>query len=236
MLKYVLFDMDGTLLPMDLQRFIEAYFHSLSKYLAPHGYKRDSLVSAMWKGTTAMTLNDGARTNAEAFWQEMEAAFGKKARDDQALMDAYYTTAFDEVKLSCGFDPAVAPALKALKSLGVELVLASNPLFPEAGQRERLKWTGADPADFVMFTSYERMHYSKPNPLYYAEILDLLHASPDECLMAGNDVDEDMSAANLGIDVFLLPACLINRHSADISKYPQGGFPALVDYVKQKLR
>lgn len=236
MLKYVFFDMDGTLLPMKLEEFVAAYFSSLSKYLAPHGYKKEQLVSAMWQGTVAMTLNDGSRTNDEAFWQVMQGVFGDKAREDECIMNEYYLSAFDEVRAACGFDPTVAPTVKALKNMGLRLILASNPFFPEIGQKARLKWTGADPADFDLFTSYELMHFSKPNPRYYEEILSILGAKPDECLMVGNDVGEDMVASTLGIDVFLLPACLINKNGEDISRYPNGDFGDLIEYVKNKLR
>lgn len=235
MLKYVFFDMDGTLLPMDLQQFIAAYFSSLSKYLLPYGYKKSELVEAMWQGTLAMTNNDGKRSNCDVFWDKMRSVLGKDARADEDIMNKYYVTSFDEVRAVCGFDPLVAPTVKALKDLGLKLVLASNPFFPEIGQRARLKWTGADPEDFSLFTSYELMHFSKPNPRYYEEILSILGASPDECLMAGNDVAEDMVARTLGIDVFLLPACLINRSGEDISRYPHGDFGDLLDYVKSKL-
>ena len=43
-LKAVLFDLDGTLLPMDLGKFLEAYFALLSKRLVPHGYDPIKLV------------------------------------------------------------------------------------------------------------------------------------------------------------------------------------------------
>ncbi len=37
-LKAVLFDLDGTLLPMDQDIFVKTYFKGLAKALAPHGY------------------------------------------------------------------------------------------------------------------------------------------------------------------------------------------------------
>ena len=46
--------------------------------------------------------------------------------------------------------------------------------------------------------------------------------------MVGNDVGEDMVAENLGMQVFLLTDCLINKKSADLSRYPHGGFPELL--------
>ena len=67
-LKAVLFDLDGTLLPMDLGKFLEAYFALLSKRLVPHGYDPIKLIKAIWSCTGAMMTNDGSVTNEQAFW------------------------------------------------------------------------------------------------------------------------------------------------------------------------
>ena len=115
--------------------------------------------------------------------------------------------------------------IKGLKSAGYKLVVATNPLFPLFVQRERISWTGADPDDFDWITSYENSHYSKPNPAYYREILEQIGSLPDNSLMVGNDVREDMeAAASVGIRGFLMTEYLINREDKDISGYPQGGF------------
>ena len=58
-----------------------------------------------------------------------------------------------------------------------------------------------------------------------------LDVDPTECLMVGNDVTEDMVARQLGMQVFLLTDCLINKNEEDISAYPHGGFPELLDYI-----
>ena len=50
-------------------------------------------------------------------------------------------------------------------------------------------------------------------------------------MMVGNDVDEDMVAEKLGMKVFLLTDCLINKHEEDIEKYPHGDFDALLAYL-----
>ena len=47
-LTTVLFDLDGTLLPMDQEAFTTGYFKLLAKKLAPHGYEPKSLVDAIW--------------------------------------------------------------------------------------------------------------------------------------------------------------------------------------------
>ena len=50
--------------------------------------------------------------------------------------------------------------------------------------------------------------------------------------MVGNDVVEDMIARKLGMEVFLLTDCMINKTGADISVYPHGGFDTLLGYLE----
>ena len=54
MLKAILFDMDGTLLPMDAEAFTKAYMGSLAKKFAPHGYAPEEMIVAVWRGVAAM--------------------------------------------------------------------------------------------------------------------------------------------------------------------------------------
>lgn len=56
---------------------------------------------------------------------------------------------------------------------------------------------------------------------------------PKECLMVGNDVGDDMSAALCGMNVFLLTDNIINSKNEDISVYPSGNFEDLFNYIKK---
>ena len=49
--------------------------------------------------------------------------------------------------------------------------------------------------------------------------------------MVGNDVTEDMVAETLGMEVFLLTDCLLNKENKDLTAYPQGSFDALAAYI-----
>ena len=69
MITTVLFDLDGTLLPMELDQFLESYFELLCRKLAGHGYDPEAVTNGMWEGVNAMIANDGSRTNEEAFWE-----------------------------------------------------------------------------------------------------------------------------------------------------------------------
>ena len=72
MYKNYLFDLDGTLLPMDMEKFVKLYFSSLCKRCIPViKIEPDALIKAMWAGTDAMTKNDNSRTNREVFWERV---------------------------------------------------------------------------------------------------------------------------------------------------------------------
>ena len=50
MIDTVFFDLDGTLLPMDQEEFVNTYMGLLAKKMAPQGYDPKHLVAAMWAG------------------------------------------------------------------------------------------------------------------------------------------------------------------------------------------
>lgn len=234
MIKNILFDLDGTLLPMDMEKFTQGYFKRLVMKAAPHGYEPEKLMKSVWAGTAAMVKNNGAITNEEAFWNKFSEIYGKeKAGADKPMFDEYYRKEFSGVREDCGFDPDAVETVKTLKEKGFALVLATNPIFPAAATESRVEWAGLDKNDFLLYTTYENSHYCKPNPKYYEEILERLHMNAEECLMVGNDVNEDMVAETLGMKVFLLTDCLLNKDNKDISAYPHGGFPELLSFVEE---
>ena len=230
-IKVVLFDLDGTLLPMDLDIFVKDYFGRIAAKLAPQGYDPKKLVDTIWRGTGAMVQNDGSCTNEEAFWKFAVTVFGERILQDKHFFDSFYETEFDKIKAVCGYHPAAAEIVHGLKEKGYRVVLATNPIFPARATQWRIQWTGLRPEDFEIYTTYENSRYCKPNLDYYRDILAQLGVKPEECLMVGNDVGEDMIARQLGMKVFLLTDCLINKNNEDISRYPNGSFETLRKFV-----
>ena len=226
----VLFDLDGTLLPMDQEAFVKAYLGRLAAFLAPHGYEPKAIVDSIWAGTGAMVKNDGRATNESVFWNKFCTIFGEDARKDEPLFQRFYETVFPEVQSACGFHPDAAKAIAAIRAKGLRVTLATNPIFPAIATRERIRWAGLTPEDFEFFTSYENSRYCKPNLSYYQDVLNQLGVCAEECLMVGNDVGEDMITAKLGMKTFLLTHSLIDR-CLDYSAYPQGDFNDLLNYI-----
>lgn len=235
MFRAVLFDLDGTLLPMDQDAFTKEYFKRLAAKLQPYGYEPKELIDAIWAGTAAMVKNDGSCTNEEAFWRCFSGIFGEKALEDRPVFEDYYRVEFQEICGICGRNPQAGQMVRWLKSRGMRLVLATNPIFPSVATESRIRWAGLAPEQFEWYTAYENIGFCKPNPAYYREILKKISCRPCECLMIGNDAEEDLAAQEVGISVFLLTDCLLNRRDRDISQIPQGNFDALRHYMECEM-
>ena len=231
-IQMILFDLDGTLLPMDQTAFMKDYFGRLARKLAPRGYAAKELIDAIWAGTADMVKNDGSVLNETRFWNRFSAIFGERVKEDIPLFDEFYREEFDKVQASCGYDPRAAEAVRAIKDMGFRVALATNPLVPSLATETRVRWTGLDVSEFELYTTYENTGYCKPNPAYYLDVCHRLGVEAKDCVMVGNDVSEDMIAETLGMKVFLLTDCLINKHEKDISCYPRGSFDELMAWIR----
>lgn len=231
MLNTILFDLDGTLAPFMQDDFIRAYFGALVKRLAPMGYEKDALIAALWKGTAAMTRNDGRCLNQELFWNVFAQELGDEIRSSERILEEFYTREFDDVRSVLLSQVDRKPLVDMLRSKGYCVVLATNPLFPAIAIETRLRWIGLSPKDFDYVTTYENIGYSKPNPDYYRAILDQIGKEPEECLMLGNNPVDDMAALKAGIPAYLVTDCIENPDDLPIEEYRHGSFQDAEEFL-----
>ena len=234
MITTILFDLDGTLLPMDEDNFLKLYIGGLVKTMLPFGYDANKLVTTLWQGTDAMRQNDGTKTNEQVFWDFYTQVFGKQSRNDEKYFTEFYYDGYAIAKKACGFNEKIPPLIAKLQQRGLKLFIATNPFFPQIATSQRISWAGLNPND-IAFTAYENSRYSKPNLAYYQDILQKLNVKPDECIMVGNDVEEDMIASKLGIKVFLLTDCLINKRNLPWEHFPHGDVHDLELFLQDNI-
>lgn len=228
----ILFDLDGTLLPMDMDAFMHAYFSELCKKCAPAGYEPRRLVDAVLAGLDAMQTNDGEATNEERFMAAASKIVGDRISQDKPLFRDFYLNEFSRVKGAVEPTPLASKCIKALKKKGYQLVLATNAVFPKEATLARIEWAGLNKNDFILITTYEDFHYAKPNLGYYEQILDRIGRNATDCMMVGNDVREDMCVRELGMDTFLVTDCLINKDKVDISQFKHGSLAEFYEYIQ----
>jgi HAD superfamily hydrolase (TIGR01549 family) len=231
--KTILFDLDGTLLPVDTDRFIEKYLKAVARHVA-HLVAPDRFVTHLMDATMQMIRStDLSKTNAEVFAAHFYPAVGMAEADLLPLFDQFYSEEFPKLQAHLSGLPGIArEVVQTAVDQGYEIVVATNPLFPMPAIRERLRWIEVHDFDWKLITAYEEMHAAKPNPAYYAEILERIGRRPEECLMVGNDLDEDGAAAKVGIPTFFITDRLINRAGRPL---PEGRYGTLAEFKERLL-
>lgn len=232
MYKNYLFDLDGTLLPMDMEKFTKLYFGALCKRFVPVlGIDADTLVKAIWKGTGAMTKNDNTRLNKDVFWETASAVAGMNLFEYCDQFDDFYTKEFIAAKEATQFTPYAKKSIDYIKQNGGRLIAATNPIFPQVATYRRLEWAGVSPEDFEFITVYDNSGSCKPNLKYFESICEKCNIKPEESIMIGNDVDEDMCSAQLGFDTYLITDTIVNRENKDYSNYKNGTFEEFYKFL-----
>ena len=233
-IKHILFDLDGTLLPMDQDEFVKFYMPLLAKSYIETGVQVDpkEFIGAVWKGYEAMVKNDGSRTNREAFWSYTEALIPISPEESEKLALRFYDGDFNQAARATSPSPFSDQIVKAAKKRGLHAYLATNPVFPRCATMNRIRWAGMDAEDFELITTYEDQCYCKPNVEYFRTILDDLKLDPAECLMVGNDVEEDLVIRELGVKTYLVTDTMENKKDIPIHTEYMGSLEELLEFIR----
>lgn len=231
MINTILFDLDGTLLPMNLDAFMNLYFGSLAKHFTDK-HDLHSFIDLILKATKTMIANTEHRTNEEVFMEALRLSVDEQLDEYQSRFGRFYETDFDAVRQSVARNEDILLAVKVLKEKGYQLVIATNPMFPRLAIQKRIGWAGLDIEDFSYVTSFEDNHYCKPQPKFYQEVLSEIGKTASECLMVGNDTYEDLIAGKLNILTYLIEDHAIVREHALEPTY-QGTYKDFLKFVHE---
>ncbi|MGB7594004.1 MAG: HAD family hydrolase [Erysipelotrichaceae bacterium] len=225
------FDLDGTLLPIDGKKFEELYFHGLSARFTDL-YSPSDFIQLIWNATKAMVADTRPITNETAFMEALGSVVNGNLGEMQNRFTDFYATGFDKVREAVIENAEVHESIRLLKQKGYDLVIATNPMFPRLAIEKRIEWTGLDRSDFSYVTSFEDNHYCKPQPMFFQEILDTLKKTPQEVIMVGNDVEEDLVAGKLGIQTYLITNHNINRKNKEVVADHIGDYADFLKFVE----
>jgi HAD superfamily hydrolase (TIGR01549 family) len=202
MIKAVLFDLDDTLLGNDMDLFLPNYFALLGKHAEKY-LDRDRFLRELMAGTQAMIAStDTAVSNRDVFWQTFQERTGLDGKELEPFFEQFYRNEFPKLAATTEKRPSAVPLVQACLDKGVKVVVATNPLFPAIAVEERLAWAGVPVTDYAydLVTTYENMHFTKPAPAYYREILAKIECAPETAVMVGDDWKNDIiPAAEIGL-------------------------------------
>ena len=217
MRTHILFDLDGTMLPMDTEAFLGAYLQLLGKTFAdvapPDVFARHVMESSM------ATIRDQSAelTNKEKFMKRFIPRVGRPEEELLPRFDKFYLDQFPYLARYSKPSPLARVLAQSALAKGYEIVMATNPVFPRQAVLERMKWADLDDLPWRHITSYEETRFCKPSPRYFAEIMDTLGTHPSRCLHVGNDMEEDFAAVKAGLPVVMVSDFLINRENRPLT-------------------
>lgn len=204
MVNTLLLDLDGTLCTMDKARFMKRYLTDMAEHFkdiipvesfAPHIMKSSAFASSHPSPNYSW---------GEVFINHFAEGFGLKAHGMLGRFMDFFVKDFPQYCSMVTPHPLTVKLLQISSERGFKLACASNCLMPRIAIEERMRCCGIEPARFAFIPGMEHMHYSKPNPLFFQEIADNIGVAPADCLVVGNDLEEDMCASDIGMKTFFV--------------------------------
>ena len=230
-MKTIIFDLDGTLLHMHIKLFTKIYFDEMAKLFSGI-LDKETLMQNVWISTQKMVQSVDSRPNRVVFTETYSQLINGDISDHLARFETFYRDGFNKTKQAIREKPVARQILSLLQQKGYRLILATNPLFPETAIHKRIGWGGMSPEDFTYISTYENSTYCKPELHYYSEILDKNSLDAEDCMMVGNDVEEDMIAGKLNMKTFLVDDQLIHRNGEILSDH-RGSLEDFMDFARQ---
>jgi FMN phosphatase YigB (HAD superfamily) len=210
-LRGIFFDLDGTLLQVDMERFIPAYIDGLAGVCADLAERR-RFSEVLLKATWALLHSDrGECSNQQLFNTAIERHLTIAPGLFAQRLERYCAEQLPALETLITPHPLVPRILQGCFERGLKVVVATNPVFPRPLVEARLGWGAMGAFPFDLVTSYENCRYCKPHPGFFEDILQTLELAPQHCLMVGNDTVHDLSARQAGIATFLLDTWLVDR-------------------------
>jgi FMN phosphatase YigB (HAD superfamily) len=201
----LLLDLDDTLLNNDIDVFLPVYLKALGKHLSQY-VAPEIMVPCLLAATKKMLTNNAPAISLEnAFDQTFYPAIGRSKDELRPVIEQFYDKVYPDLHSLTSRRVEAAGMIAQAKEQGHQLVVATNPLFPRKAILHRLRWAGLDPDQipFSLITSYEGLHFAKPNPAYLAEIIAQLGCPNQPAVMVGNSIQDDLiPAKQLGMPVF----------------------------------
>ncbi|HLB47120.1 MAG TPA: DinB family protein [Anaerolineales bacterium] len=205
----LLFDLDDTLLGNDINRFVPAYLQRFSAHLAGV-IPPQTFVSSLMAGAQAMLRNDDPRCTLEDVFNEVfYRSVNVSLEQARPHIDSFYAQGFPALRSETAQILAARETMTWAFDSGLKVAIATNALFPRTAILQRLDWAGvsADEFPYALIATLEFMHFAKPKPEYFAEMLAWLDCRPEEVMMIGNEWPNDIAPpATMGIHTYWIAA------------------------------
>ncbi len=203
-IKAVLFDLDNTLLDVDLDNFISQYLKLLAQSVA-HIIPPKKFIPKILKASRAVEENNGYNTNEEVYAKAFFPLEGHTREEIKPFFDNFYKNDFSKLRQYTRKKPEARSIIQTAFDKGYDVVIATTPILPATAIEQRLEWAGVADFPYRLITTIENSHATKSltHLLYYEQIIDKIGYPAETCLMVGDD-EKDMISARLEMLTFYI--------------------------------
>lgn len=221
MIKAVLLDLDNTLLHNPDDEWVAAFRQQWDRHFADRCGIEAASRALRYAIGCINSEPASYRTNADVIQDALSSALPLPAAALSAASASFYRGNYRRLRANTAPMANAAVLVEALLKQELLVAIATNPFFPEGATRERLKWAGLSNliSEFAFITNSENMHFAKPNPAYYAETIARVGVEPDEALLIGDSMRNDIE-----------PARAIGIHTWQVSE--ADGLDSMLDQVR----
>lgn len=228
MIKAVLLDLDNTLLRSDEHQLVSEYMRLVEAFLQ-HTWGLSELSKVLRDAVRDLThQRDAQTTNSDLILERLSLAVGHEPDVVRATFTGFFTTYHPSLKRCTEQVPEAAEVVERIRARDLAIVIATNPVYPAEAIRQRLEWAGL-PASldaYALVTTADNMHFVKPDPAYYAEIVARVGVEPDEAVVVGDSLVNDvLPAASVRLRTFHIGG---SAHSTTAD-----GAGTLTDFIEQ---
>lgn len=200
MIKAVLLDLDNTLIHNPDRLFANAFSQAWNDYLSDALHIHDA--TAILRSCINQFSQPGIHTRSNYAVLIDNIADQSNLSRTQIIEclasffeGANYRNVISQITPIAG----AGDLITELSARNLAVVIATNPIYPLNAILARLKQAGLpdNPEYYAFISSAENMHYAKPNPAYFAEILGRVGVEPDEAIIIGDSLTNDIMPAHI---------------------------------------
>ncbi|MBI5669763.1 MAG: HAD hydrolase-like protein [Chloroflexi bacterium] len=197
MIKAVLLDLDNTLLRNDDRVFAAAYLRLVGEYLGQrwgHGDLSRVFLTAI---RALAGTRDLQQTNTDLLLSTMCRETGISVWEIRTALEDFHREVYPSLGEQVRPIPQAAALVDELRRRQYAVAITTNPIYPAAAIQQRLTWAGL-PDDFSVYalvTHADTMRLTKADPAFYAEVVARIGVEPDEAVMVGDSLKNDIQPA-----------------------------------------
>ena len=200
----VLFDLDGTLLDIDGEAFLDAYVDALTAWWQPP--QPDRFRQQIMAASVPIFAHHPDATNGDIFRRHLGDLLALSPGAVADRIHHFHREQLGALRFPAQPRPEARATVRRCQALGLRVAVATTPIYLPEVIWLRLGWAGLDDIPWDLVTHSEVMHTCKPAVAYYHEVAHLVGVPPAACCMVGDDPLQDGPAERAGMALLLRDA------------------------------